>query len=170
MRSPIRFSAMVLMSALLGTGCDGTQPQGAEVVGDTVEVKQGAVGDRVLRCDEFQGGSYLEVVQAATGFEATFTFEDRNSESPDGMTRIVLGQYEQCRRSTVDARILNCFSVRPGNILGKVILSTTRVQRTQMVLGSSTTVSYSDLSVAAINQEPGQTPRRDYNFSLNDCQ
>ncbi|AEI67929.1 hypothetical protein, partial [Corallococcus macrosporus] len=66
-----------------------------------------------------------------------------------------------------------CYRIEPTGTTGttgKVVLSTTRVQRTQMVLGSSTTVSYSDLSVAAINQEPGQTPRRDYDFPLSDCQ
>ncbi|QDE84093.1 MULTISPECIES: hypothetical protein [Myxococcus] len=176
MRSPIRFSAMILMSALMGAGCNGAQPQDpaaeAEVIAETAEVKQGAVGDVVLRCDEFQGGTHLEVVQTATGFEAAYVSEEYDPWDCrcTYTKREILGQYNQCRRSTVDPRIMNCFRVEPSGSVGKVVLSTTRVQKTQMVIGSSTTVNYSELSVAAINQDPGQTPRRDYVFPLSDCQ
>ena len=176
MRSPLRFSAMLLTSSVLFLGCEGAPRQdplsAAEVVPEMAEVKQGAVGDTLLRCDQPQDGSYLEVVQTATGYEAAHVYEEYDPWDCrcTYTKRDVLGQYTVCYKSTVDARIMNCFRIEPGGTTGKVVLSTTRVQKTQMVIGGTQTVSYSELDIAAINQDPGQTPRRDFNYGLDDCQ
>jgi hypothetical protein len=177
----MKLSALLLAGvAVLGLGCEGAGARdplnaieaGAQVPVEFAEVKQGAVGDTVLRCTEPRDGSYLEVVQTATGYEAATVTEayDPWDCRCTYEKRTVLGQYTQCNRSTVDPRILNCFRIEPGGTTGKVVLSTTRVQRTQMVIGGTQTVSYTDLSIAAINQDPGQTPRRDYTYSMADCQ
>lgn len=42
---------------------------------ELVAVEQGAVGDTLLRCEQQQDGSYLEVVQTATGYEAAHVYE-----------------------------------------------------------------------------------------------
>jgi hypothetical protein len=177
----MKLSAVLLAGvAVLGLGCEGAGSRdalnaieaGAQVPVELAEVKQGAVGDTVLRCTQPQDGSYLEVVQTATGYEAATVVEayDPWDCRCTYEKRTVLGQYTRCNRSTVDPRILNCFRIEPGGTTGKVVLSTTRVQRTQMVIGGTQTVSYTDLSIAAINQDPGQTPRRDYTYSMADCQ
>ncbi|WP_223645921.1 hypothetical protein [Corallococcus sp. EGB] len=183
MKASLRLSAVLLLGvSVLGLGCEGADAReplkaieaGAQVKVDPAlaEVKQGAVGDTVLRCTQPQDGSYLEVVQTATGYEAATV-----SEAYDPWDcrctyekRVVLGQYTQCNRSTVDPRILNCFRIEPNGTTGKVVLSTTRVQRTQMVIGGTQTVSYTDLSIAAINQDPGHTPRQDFTYSMEDCE
>ncbi|NBD13374.1 MULTISPECIES: hypothetical protein [Corallococcus] len=179
----LRISAVLLAGvSMLGLGCEGAGSRdplnaleaGAQVAvaPELAEVKQRAVGDTVLRCTEPRDGSYLEVVQTATGYEAATV---REAYDPWDCRctyeqRVVLGQYTQCNRSTVDPRILNCFRIEPNGTTGKVVLSTTRVQRTQMVIGGTQTVSYTDLSIAAINQDPGHTPRQDFNYSMDDCE
>ncbi|RKH56786.1 hypothetical protein [Corallococcus aberystwythensis] len=183
MKLSLRLSAVLLMGvSVLGLGCEGTgarDPLNAIEAGAQVpvepslaEVKQGAVGDTVLRCTQPQDGSYLEVVQTATGYEAATVTEayDPWDCRCTYEQRTVLGQYTRCNRSTVDPRILNCFRIEPGGTTGKVVLSTTRVQRTQMVIGGTQTVSYTDLSIAAINQDPGHTPRQDFTYGMADCQ
>jgi hypothetical protein len=176
MRSPVRLSALFIMSAVLGLGCEaGLAPDpltATDVVPELAEVEQGAVGDTLLRCTQPQDGSYLEVVQTATGYEAAHVYEEYDPWDCrcTYLKRVVLGQYTRCYKSTVDPRIMNCFRIEPTGTTGKVVLSTTRVQKTQMVIGSTQTVNYSELSIAAINQDPGQTPRRDYVYALSDCQ
>jgi hypothetical protein len=176
MRSPVRLSVFVVVSSLLGLGCEVAPKQdplaATDVVPELVAVEQGAVGDRLLRCEQPQDGSYLEVVQTATGYEAAHVYEEYDPWDCRCVytKREVLGQYTRCYKSTVDARIMNCFRIEPGGTTGKVVLSTTRVQKTQMVIGGTQTVNYSELSIAAINQDPGQTPRRDYVYALSDCQ
>jgi|GEM_PF-2958436 len=176
MHIPCRLSALIILScSVLGLGCEVAPRDpllATEVVAELAEVKQGAVGDRLLRCEQPQDGSYLEVVQTATGYEAAHVYEDYDPWDCRCTyeKRVVLGQYTQCRKSTVDARILNCYRIEPGGTTGKVVLSTTRVVKTQMVIGSSQTVSYNELSIAAINQDPGQTPRKDFTYGLSDCQ
>ncbi|RKH46180.1 hypothetical protein D7X55_28695 [Corallococcus sp. AB049A] len=183
MKLSLRLSAVVLLGvSMLGLGCEGADARdplqaieaGAEVKVEPAlaEVKQGAVGDTLMRCTQPQDGSYLEVVQTATGYEAATVVEayDPWDCRCTYEKRTVLGQYTQCRRSTVDPRIMNCYRVEPTGSIGKVVLSTTRVQRTQMVIGGTQTVSYTDLSIAAINQDPGHTPRQDFTYSLSDCQ
>ncbi len=179
MRSPLRFSAILLATSFLGLGC-GAAPQQepqqptAEAVPELVEVQQGAVGDTLLKCvhPQDQEGTYLEVVQTATGYEAAHVSEEYDPWDCrcTYTKRTVLGQYTRCYKSTVDPRIMNCFRIEPGGTTGKVVLSTTRVQKTQMVIGSTQTVSYLELNVAAINQDPGQTPRKDFNYNLEWCQ
>ncbi|MCP3103805.1 hypothetical protein LZ198_33465 [Myxococcus sp. K15C18031901] len=176
MRSSLRLSAFIIMGSLVGLGCDGATRQdpmsATEVIPETTEVKQGAVGDVLLRCDEPRDGTYVEVVQTATGYEAAY-YSEVNDPWDCRCTytqRTVLGQYTQCRKSTVDPRIMNCFRIEPNGTTGKVVLSTTRVERTQMVIGSSQTVSYQELNIAAINQDPGQTPRKDFNYDMDNCQ
>lgn len=176
MRSPVRLSALFIMGSLLGLGCEaGLAPDpltATEVVPELAAVEQGAVGDTLLRCTQPQDGSYLEVVQTATGYEAAHVYEEYDPWDCRCvyLKREVLGQYTRCYKSTVDPRIMNCFRIEPTGTTGKVVLSTTRVQKTQMVIGSTQTVNYSELSIAAINQDPGQTPRRDFVYSLSDCQ
>ncbi|NOK35951.1 hypothetical protein HMI49_22370 [Corallococcus exercitus] len=183
MKLSLRLSAVLLMGvSVLGLGCEGAgarDPLNAIEAGAPVavepalaEVKQGAVGDTVLRCTQPQDGSYLEVVQTATGYEAATVTEayDPWDCRCTYEQRVVLGQYTRCNRSTVDPRILNCFRIESNGTTGKVVLSTTRVQRTQMVIGGTQTVSYTDLSIAAINQDPGHTPRQDFTYSMADCQ
>ncbi|WP_164001996.1 hypothetical protein [Pyxidicoccus caerfyrddinensis] len=177
MRSSLRFSAFIFVTSLLGLGC-GAAPQQepqqptAEAVPELVQVEQGAVGDTLLRCEQPQDGTYLEVVQTATGYEAAHVSEEYDPWDCrcTYTKRTVLGQYTRCYKSTVDPRIMNCFRIEPNGTTGKVVLSTTRVQKTQMVIGGTQTVSYSELSIAAINQDPGQTPRKDFNYNLDDCQ
>jgi hypothetical protein len=176
MRSSLRFSAFIFVTSLLGLGC-GAAPQpesqpAAEAVPELVEVEQGAVGDTLLRCEQPQDGTYLEVVQTATGYEAAHVSEEYDPWDCrcTYTKRTVLGQYTRCYKSTVDPRIMNCFRIEPNGTTGKVVLSTTRVQKTQMVIGGTQTVSYSELSIAAINQDPGQTVRQDFNYNLGDCQ
>jgi hypothetical protein len=176
MRSSLRFSAFIFVTSLLGLGC-GAAPQqepqpAAEAVPELVQVEQGAVGDTLLRCEQPQDGTYLEVVQTATGYEAAHVSEEYDPWDCrcTYTKRTVLGQYTRCYKSTVDPRIMNCFRIEPNGTTGKVVLSTTRVQKTQMVIGGTQTVSYSELSIAAINQDPGQTPRKDFNYNLSDCQ
>lgn len=176
MRSPVRLSALFIMGSLLGLGCEaGLAPDpltATEVVPELAAVEQGAVGDTLLRCTQPQDGSYLEVVQTATGYEAAHVYEEYDPWDCRCvyLKREVLGQYTRCYKSTVDPRIMNCFRIEPTGTTGKVVLSTTRVQKTQMVIGSTQTVNYSELSIAAINQDPGQTPRRDFTYALSDCQ
>ncbi|QSQ25768.1 hypothetical protein JY651_12890 [Pyxidicoccus parkwayensis] len=177
MRSSLRYSAFLLMTSLLGLGCGGApqqEPQqpAEQAVPELVEVEQGAVGDTLLRCEQPQDGTYLEVVQTATGYEAAHVSEEYDPWDCrcTYTKRTVLGQYTRCYKSTVDPRIMNCFRIEPNGTTGKVVLSTTRVTRTQMVIGGTQTVSYDELSIAAINQDPGQTVRQDFNYSLSDCQ
>ncbi len=183
MKWSLNLSALLLAGvSVLGLGCEGAgsrDPLNAIEAGAQVsveprlaQVEQGAVGDTFLRCTQPQDGSYLEVVQTATGYEAATVTEayDPWDCRCTYLKRVVLGQYTRCNRSTVDPRILNCFRIEPGGTTGKVVLSTTRVQKTQMVIGGTQTVSYSELSIAAINQDPGQTPRKDFTYTLSDCQ
>ncbi|WP_164013977.1 hypothetical protein [Pyxidicoccus trucidator] len=179
MRSLLRFSAFIVTTSFLSLGCGAApQPQEpqqpAEVVPEMAEVQQGAVGDTLLWCANPQDpeGTYLEVVQTATGYEAAHVSEEYDPWDCrcTYTKRTVLGQYTRCYKSTVDPRIMNCFRIEPTGTTGKVVLSTTRVQKTQMVIGSTQTVSYSELSIAAINQDPGQTPRKDFVYGLADCQ
>lgn len=179
MRSPLGLSAFLLTTSLLALGCGGApqqEPQqpAAQAVPELVEVEQGAVGDTLLYCAHAQdeGTSHLEVVQTATGYEAALVSEEYDPWDCrcTYTKRTVLGQYTRCYKSTVDPRIMNCFRVEPTGSIGKVVLSTTRLQKTQMVIGSTQTVSYYELNIAAINQDPGQTPRQDFNYDLADCQ
>lgn len=183
MKLSLRLSALLLAGvSVLGLGCEGASSRdplsaveaGAQVAVEPqlAEVKQGAVGDTFLRCTQPQDGSYLEVVQTATGYEAATVTEayDPWECRCTYLKREVLGQYTRCHRSTVDPRILNCFRIEPTGTTGKVVLSTTRNQLTQMVIGSTQTVSRTQLSIAAINQDPGHTPRRDFTYDMADCQ
>ncbi|MBJ6762732.1 hypothetical protein JGU66_18360 [Myxococcaceae bacterium JPH2] len=167
-------SVLVLGCAVLGLGCEPA-PQAPK--GDTTAAKLANKKDRVtsntlLYCEQPQDGSFIEIVRTASGGYEAATVTEEYDPWDCRCTfekRTVFGQYTTCRVAASDPHILNCYRVEPNGSIGKVVVSTTRNVRTQTVIGSSQEVTYTELNVALINQDPGHTPRQDFNYDMGDC-
>ncbi|QRK07738.1 hypothetical protein JQX13_48455 [Archangium violaceum] len=127
----------------------------------------------LLYCQQAQDEyAHFELVKTSTGYEAALVSLDYDPWDCrcEYEKREVLGTYTSCRVSTTDSRIVTCYKLESNGTIGKVALWSTRISNTQLPLTSGPEYTYQELNVAAVNQNPGYTPRRDFKYDLADCQ
>ncbi|NTX14511.1 hypothetical protein HUA76_27285 [Myxococcus sp. CA056] len=174
MRTPWRISSFCFVSlALLGAGCEPAPSPVSSESGAVLEQKKDrAVGDVKLFCEIPQDGSYFELKQTATGYEgvvATQVYDPWDCRCIY-LKREVVGQYTSCQFAPSDPRIVSCWRREPNGTIGKMGMFSTKVTRQSLVIGGPTQeVSDQLLDIGVVNQDPGQTPRRDFSYALNDC-
>lgn len=127
----------------------------------------------LLYCQQAQDEyAHFELVKTSTGYEAALVSLDYDPWDCrcEFEKREVLGTYDSCRVSTTDSRIVTCYKVESNGTIGKVALWSTKISNTQIPFTSGPEYTYQELNVAAVNQNPGYTPRRDFKYDLADCQ
>ncbi|AGC46159.1 lipoprotein [Myxococcus stipitatus DSM 14675] len=175
MRTSWRFSSFCVVSlALLGAGCEpapSSAPTGSEAA--LAQRTDRAVGDVKLLCEIPQDGSYFELKQTATGYEgvvATQVYDPWDCRCIY-LKREVVGQYSFCHFAASDPRIVSCWRREPNGTAGKMGMFSTKVTRQSLVIGGTgqEEATHQLMDIGVVNQDPGQTPRRDFSYELSDC-
>ncbi|WP_141324208.1 hypothetical protein [Myxococcus sp. AB025B] len=173
MRTPRNLSSFCVVSlALLGVGCEPSASPVTSREGVALEEKKDrAVGDVRLYCETTQDGSYFELKETATGFEgvvATLEYDPWDCRCIR-LKREVVGQYTSCNFAASDPRIANCWRRDANGSTTKAFMSSAKITRQSLVFANPIETSDQLLEVTVVNQDPGQTPRHDLSFPLNDC-
>lgn len=173
MRTSWRISSFCVVSlALLGAGCEQAPSSPTGVGAELEQRTDRAVGDVKLFCEIPQDGSYFELKQTATGYEgvvATQVYDPWDCRCIY-LKREVVGQYSFCQFAASDPRIVSCWRREPNGTAGKVGMFSTKVLRQSLIIGGSgQETTHEIMDIGVVNQDPGQTPRRDFTYELGDC-